>query len=65
MSTQTKAVRIKPHKPITTKQAIRLAGNASRLALALGITSAAVSQWGKVPPLKQQDNIKLIYGVSE
>ena len=65
MSTQTKAVRIKQHKPITTKQAIRLAGNASRLALALGITSGAVSQWGKVPPLKQQDNIKLIYGVSE
>lgn len=65
MTTQTKAVRIKPHKPITTKQAIRLAGNASRLAMALGITSGAVSQWGKVPPLRQQDNIKRIYGVSE
>lgn len=63
MYTQTKAVRVKPHKPITTKQAIRLAGNASRLALALRITSSAVSQWGKVPPLDRQDQIRALYGV--
>lgn len=57
-------VQLRPHKPITTKHAIRLAGNSCNLAIALGITSSAVSQWGKVPPLKQQDEIKRIYGVS-
>lgn len=41
------------HGVMTTKQAIKLAGNATALAALLGITKSAVSHWGKsIPPLR-------------
>lgn len=55
---------MKPHKPLTTKQAIKLAGNVLLLAQAIGVTPSAVRQWGKHPPIKRQYQIRAIYGVT-
>lgn len=58
----TKRVKLRNPNKITTKQAVKAAGNTVRLAAALGITHAAVSQWGKYPPLKRQEQIIKLYG---
>lgn len=54
---------LRPHKPLTTRQAVKLAGNKSRLARALGILPSSVTRWGECPPLDRQDEIRTLYGV--
>ena len=54
---------LRPHKPLTTRQAVKLAGNKSRLARALGILPSSVTRWGGRPPLDRQDEIRTLYGV--
>lgn len=44
--------------PAVTK-AIEAAGNATKLARALGITRAAVCQWKKIPPKRLADVARL------
>lgn len=39
-----------PLRPITTADAIRLAGSKSELARILGITRIAIYRWGEHPP---------------
>lgn len=43
---------MKPHKPLTTKQAIKLAGNVLLLAQAIGVTPSASAAMGKTPSNK-------------
>lgn len=54
---------LRPHKPLTTRQAVKLAGNKSRLARALGILPSSVTRWGATPPIDRQDQIRALYGV--
>ena len=54
---------LRPHKPLTTRQSVKLAGNKSRLARALGILPSSVTRWGATPPLDRQDQIRALYGV--
>lgn len=58
----TKRVKLRNPHSITTRQAVRAAGSAVKLAQALGITKGAVAQWGTHPPLKHQERIIELYG---
>lgn len=57
----TKLVKLRSPDRITTRQAIRAAGSAVRLARALEITKGAVAQWGTHPPLRHQERIIELY----
>lgn len=45
---------------MTTSDAVSHFGSATKLARALGIKPAAVSQWGEYPPLLRQFQIELV-----
>lgn len=45
-----------------TRDAVQLFGGKSKLAQALGISAAAVSQWGRFPPVLRQYQLHALSG---
>lgn len=49
------------HKPLTTAQAVKWAGDVKTLAQELRVTVKAVYAWGQHPPIKRQREIRALY----
>jgi hypothetical protein len=49
------------HKPLTTAQAVKWAGDIKTLAELLRVTPQAVHAWGLYPPIKRQRQIREIF----
>jgi hypothetical protein len=49
------------HKPLTTAQAVKWAGDIKTLAEMLRVTPQAVHAWGLHPPIKRQRQIREIF----
>ena len=45
-------------KDLTTSQAAKIFGNRSELAVQLGVSKQAITNWGEYPPWRRQEQIQ-------